>query len=239
MTNGSGFVVEYEYDIMDRVTNIAWKTTSGISLGGFAYEYDAVGRIVSRRHSLGKPSQPSQMSQSSHKTYTYYDLDRLASDGDVSYTYDAITGRWLSKDPIGLSGGLNLYAFCGNNPVLIVDRFGKNPLAIIGGVVAAAAIGYAIYKGYNYVQKVKSRMEKAGDNDLRSVVEGGVDCIGYLFENFGPHGVVPDKTTIITDPIDNYFMTPIRDKIIEKMRPRKGKKPCPDQMEEEIMPLQD
>ena len=27
---------------MDRVTNIAWKTTSGTILGGVAYEYDAV-----------------------------------------------------------------------------------------------------------------------------------------------------------------------------------------------------
>ncbi len=30
--------------------------------------------------------------------------------------YDAQTGRWISKDPIGLKGGMNLYEFCGSNP---------------------------------------------------------------------------------------------------------------------------
>jgi len=39
--------------------------------------------------------------------------------------YDPVTGRWLSKDPIGISGGLNLYAFCGNNPVNFVDPMGN------------------------------------------------------------------------------------------------------------------
>ena len=38
--------------------------------------------------------------------------------------YDPVTGRWLSKDPIGLSGGLNLYAFCGNDPIGFRDPFG-------------------------------------------------------------------------------------------------------------------
>ena len=74
---------------MDRVTNTSWRTTSGGVLGGFAYEYDALGRIVSRGHTLGDPSQPSPMSQSSQKTYAYDDFDRLASDGDVAYTHDA------------------------------------------------------------------------------------------------------------------------------------------------------
>ena len=32
--------------------------------------------------------------------------------------------RWLSNDPIGIKGGLNEYAFVGNNPVNIVDPFG-------------------------------------------------------------------------------------------------------------------
>ena len=80
-------MVQYAHDIMDRVTNISWRTTSGATLGGFAYEYDALGRIVLRDHVLGDPSQSSQ------KTYTYDDFDRLATDGDVSYTYDAAGNR--------------------------------------------------------------------------------------------------------------------------------------------------
>ena len=37
VTNASGFVVQYTYDIMDRVTNISWNTTTGATLGGFAH----------------------------------------------------------------------------------------------------------------------------------------------------------------------------------------------------------
>ena len=44
--------------------------------------------------------------------------------------YDTETGRWLSNDPIGISGGLNLYAFCGNDPVNFVDPMGEKILAI-------------------------------------------------------------------------------------------------------------
>ena len=38
--------------------------------------------------------------------------------------YDPAAGRWLSKDPIGLEGGLNLYEAFGNNPVCCVDPRG-------------------------------------------------------------------------------------------------------------------
>jgi RHS repeat-associated protein len=44
--------------------------------------------------------------------------------------YDPQTGRFLSQDPIGLAGGVNLYAYAGNNPVAYTDPFGldcKNP----------------------------------------------------------------------------------------------------------------
>jgi RHS repeat-associated protein len=85
VTNASGLVTEYAYDVMDRVTNISWRTSNGASLGGFDYEYDAVGRIVSRSHALG--------TNAFNRAYTYDDLDRLSSDGGVSYTYDAAGNR--------------------------------------------------------------------------------------------------------------------------------------------------
>ena len=70
---------------MDRVTNISWRTTSGATLGGFAYEYDTLGRITSRSHTLG--------TNAFDRVYTYDDFDRLATDGDVAYTYDAAGNR--------------------------------------------------------------------------------------------------------------------------------------------------
>ena len=39
--------------------------------------------------------------------------------------YEPETGRWLSPDPIGISGGLNLYVFCGNDPVNFIDPTGN------------------------------------------------------------------------------------------------------------------
>ena len=38
--------------------------------------------------------------------------------------YEPVTGRFLSNDPIGISGGLNQYVFCANNPVNFTDAFG-------------------------------------------------------------------------------------------------------------------
>ena len=40
--------------------------------------------------------------------------------------YDPITGRWLSRDPIGEVGGLNLYECVGNDPVNSVDPIGHD-----------------------------------------------------------------------------------------------------------------
>jgi RHS repeat-associated protein len=38
--------------------------------------------------------------------------------------YDPQTGHWLNRDPIGTLGGINIYGYCGNNPVNFSDPSG-------------------------------------------------------------------------------------------------------------------
>jgi RHS repeat-associated protein len=52
--------------------------------------------------------------------------------------YDPQTGRFLSQDPIGLAGGVNLYAYAGNNPASYSDPFGLCPGKEKSGTICIA-----------------------------------------------------------------------------------------------------
>ena len=45
--------------------------------------------------------------------------------------YDANIGRFISRDPIGEDGGVNLYGFCLNDPVNGIDPFGLSDVNLI------------------------------------------------------------------------------------------------------------
>ena len=45
--------------------------------------------------------------------------------------YDSMTGRWLSRDPIGKRGGMNLYRFPGNNGIVRIDRLNLFEIDIV------------------------------------------------------------------------------------------------------------
>jgi RHS repeat-associated protein len=47
--------------------------------------------------------------------------------------YDPNTGRGTERDPTGLDGGVNVYAYCEGNPVMLIDPKGTDDYAIICG----------------------------------------------------------------------------------------------------------
>ena len=62
--------------------------------------------------------------------------------------YDGATGRFLTQDPIGLAGGVNLYAYAGNNPVAHADPYGLCPECLLVG------LGAAVWGGGQVVRNV-------------------------------------------------------------------------------------
>jgi RHS repeat-associated protein len=56
--------------------------------------------------------------------------------------YDHTTGRWLSRDPIGETGGINLYGYTNNDPASRIDPLGWFDLNLYDTMNASAASGY-------------------------------------------------------------------------------------------------
>jgi RHS repeat-associated protein len=122
MTVHTGVVVQTYYAIRDHQNTIwAWVNTNGAVVE--SYDFDAWGRLLSVTDGNGNAQKASaignrylfQGREYSWTTGLYYFRARW---------YDPVTGRWLSPDPIGISGGLNQFVFCANNPVNAVDPDG-------------------------------------------------------------------------------------------------------------------
>jgi len=85
--------------------------------------------------------------------------------------YDPGTGRFITRDPIGYAGGINLYGYVGNGPVNAADPSGEQAAL---GVAAAAGLLYLL-------------SEKPADvpDPNHPVANLGLQALNAL-NNFGP-----------------------------------------------------
>ncbi len=114
------------------------------------YEYDAWGN-----HKIIGDETLGNLNPFRYRGY-YYDTETGLYYLQTRY-YDPITGRFISQDGVEYAdpesiNDLNLYAYCGNNPVMYVDPTGTIALTalliglIIGAIVGAAVGGAVAYK---------------------------------------------------------------------------------------------
>lgn len=54
--------------------------------------------------------------------------------------YDPGTGRYVESDPIGQAGGFATYGYGLNQPTQLYDKYGLNPVGVVGGAVVVGAI---------------------------------------------------------------------------------------------------
>ncbi len=92
-----------------------------------SYAYDPYGKLVGQAESIAQPFKyAGQVGVMAEGNNLYYMRARY---------YDANVGRFISEDPIGHEGGLNLYAYVGGNPVMAVDPSGLAATESSGSVL--------------------------------------------------------------------------------------------------------
>ena len=116
---------DFAYDANGNVSEVVKRNTLGVPQRAAHYEYDPFGNTI-RSTGTYATANPFRFSTK------YFDPETTLYYYGFRY-YDPATGRWLSRDPIGERGGLNLYGFVGNDPVNAWDYLGLNELTVIGG----------------------------------------------------------------------------------------------------------
>ena len=164
--------------------------------GTFFYHFDPLGNTLALSDEKGKAVQGynyspfgrlSASTQNSpfHNPFTFGGEYGVANDGDGLYFmttrhYLADLGRFIQRDAIGISGGLNLYAYANSNPLTLNDPIGTIwPLLVFVvkavGVATAVAVTYyagtkvndAIKAARSEVQAQQRARERVAESNLR------------------------------------------------------------------------
>ncbi len=138
-TNDKYYVTAINLWGADGLAGRAVKTGTGTSAINYAttwYAYDQQGTVAQRYDANGTLANVYACDAFGNtlagveEVYSYNAQSGYYYDSETNFYYcmhryyDPANGRWLTEDPIGFEGGMNLYGYCGNGPVGSVDESG-------------------------------------------------------------------------------------------------------------------
>ena len=137
MAEGTFYTYLFEKNLQGDI--IAVYNTSGTKL--VSYVYDAWGNFRQTNHNISGTNAGAQYNPFTYRGY-FYDTE-LGLYYLQSRYYDPFYGRFINADNVLYTGndfiGLNLYSYCGNNPVDRIDDEGHGwwiaASAIVGGLI--------------------------------------------------------------------------------------------------------
>jgi len=169
------------------------------------YTFDERGNVCQRTGSTGAAVSSEVYDSYGSRTGTAAQADPFGYRGQAGYYtdpetglllcthrfYDPGNGRWLTRDPLGYAGGVNLYGYVGNDPVGRVDPSGYMVAAgaiLLGGTRLAAIVD--LVGG--------GPLDPVGDAAAGAILLGTVAAAGivYLVEGDNPPAAstLPDQT---------------------------------------------
>jgi RHS repeat-associated protein len=111
--NFGGQNYSYIYDGKGNVTALVDASQAVVA----AYTYDTFGNLMSKTGTLDQPFKFSTKIYDEKVGLSYYGYR----------FYSPALGRWLTRDPLGEAGGINLYGFVRENPINLLDPLGLSP----------------------------------------------------------------------------------------------------------------
>jgi RHS repeat-associated protein len=155
--------------------------------------------------------------------------------------YDAETGRWIAKDPIGFAGDdTNLYRYVFNDPVNFIDLTGQNPIllgagiglgiaeaAIVAGVIigGAVAVGLLTERAVNYFHNQAHQYDPP--NPGSDTVNPGAPTEPTIPQGDTVNPGAPTEPAIPGDPRNPTFPKPPLVPFVPKPPPGGFPKPPP------------
>ncbi len=124
--------------------------------------------------------------------------------------YSPALGRWLSRDPIGEIGGINLYGMCHNNPVIQWDKNGLFiPLGtVIGGAFLGAMSGAGI-AAKNDESVARGAITGAVGGAISAMVGASAGAgLGTLLTGMGTGGLAGLLSALLQEVLDALLDCP-------------------------------